>query len=69
MPEKKLTKEELENNLKNPVWMNYNLLSKLEDIKNLIIEMIQRENTIILLLNKENKNTPEEKQEEREGTF
>jgi hypothetical protein len=69
MPKEELTKEELENNLKNPVWMNYNLLLKLEDIKNLIIEMIQRENTIILLLNKENNNTPEEKQEEREGTF
>lgn len=58
--------EKLKENLKDPIYMNYNLLVKLDEIKNILLAIFQVNKETFELLNKTELNPEEEK---REGVF
>lgn len=60
---------ELERNLKNPVYVNYNLLSKLEEIKRINFTILEIMKVLYQKILTEENQDKKENKEEREGTF
>ena len=66
--EKKETEEEiLERNLLNPVFVNFNLIKNLEEIKKINYSILELLKTLYQKTTSEEK--PKEKPEEKEGVF